>query len=266
MQIHVGTSGYSYADWKGRFYPERVRPVDMLAFYAERFDTVELNVSFYRQPEPAQLEAMAARAAAVNPAFTFALKANRALTHEIAPAWPDEARRFTDAAGVLQAQGRLGAVLVQFPYSFGYAVPNRRHLDALLQALAPLPLACEFRNARWLQPRVYEGLRARGVGLVAVDEPQLPGLLPPVVQDMGPCGYVRFHGRNATNWWGGDNASRYDYLYPETELREWVPRLEGFSEAKSVYVYFNNHWNAQATENARAFRELLLAAGNGESF
>lgn len=258
-RLHLGTSGYSYNDWKGVFYPVSCRQQDMLSLYAQRFSTVELNFSYYRQPEPQQLVAMANKAGAVSADFTFALKAYRALTHEIGADWLAEAERFHTAANALAQAGRLGAVLLQFPHSFHYTVQNRRHLGALLEALEPLPRACEFRSREWLRPRVYEGLRAREVALAAVDEPQLDGLLPPLAVPTAPLGYVRFHGRNRENWWHGDNASRYDYLYSPDELREWLPRLqELFQSAESVYVYFNNHWRGQATENAALFERLVV--------
>ncbi len=256
--VRIGTSGYSFQDWKGRFYPRDLAQRDMLAFYAQRFDTVELNFSYYRQPDPSQLEKMAAAAAATNPQFAFSVKAYKGLTHEITPSWREEADRFRDGVAPLHDQDRLYAALVQFPYSFHYTVQNRRHLDALVRALEGLPVACEFRSREWLNERVYHGLRARGVALVAVDEPRLRGLLPPVAVPTASLAYVRFHGRNQDNWWRGDSASRYDYLYAEDELREWLPRIAALTAAaRSVVVYFNNHWRGQATQNAHDLQGLL---------
>lgn len=256
--IHIGTSGYSYKDWAGPFYPDGIRQSDMLAYYASCFDTVELNFSYYRQPDPAQLARMAQTAADANPAFTFSIKAYRALTHEIAPAWQDEAERFREAALSLAEAKRLSAVLLQFPYSFHYTVQNRQHLAAMVRALEGLPLACEFRCREWLCERVFDGLRARGVALTAVDEPALDGLLPPVAVPTADRAYLRFHGRNKENWWRGDNASRYDYHYARAELEEWIPKISSLRQScKSVFIYFNNHWRGQATENAHDLKQLL---------
>jgi len=260
-RMRIGTSGYSYKDWTGPFYPDGTRPKDMLALYAARFGTVELNFSYYRQPDPQQLEGMAAAARQANPAFTFAVKAHRTLTHEIGAGWRREAARFREAVAGLQARDALGAVLVQFPHSFHYTVQNRRHLDALLGAFEGLPCACEFRSPEWLRDRVYSGLRARRAALVAVDEPALDGLLPPLAMPTGPLGYVRFHGRNETNWWRGDSASRYDYLYTEDEIAEWLPRFETLSAAGPVFVYFNNHWRGQAPRNAEMLRRMVGLTG-----
>jgi uncharacterized protein YecE (DUF72 family) len=254
----VGTSGYSYADWKGPFYPASCRQEEMLGLYAARFDTVELNFSYYRQPTAKQLSGISDAAAAVNPAFTFSVKAYKGITHEVAAGWEEEAAIFREAAEALRERGRLAAVLLQFPFSFHYTADNRRHLDRALRLLAPLPCACEFRSREWFIERVYDGLRARGAALAAVDEPQLDGLPPPLAIPTGPLGYIRFHGRNAANWWRGDNASRYDYLYSDEELRGWLPKAAELARAATTVVaYFNNHWNGQAAANAARFRELL---------
>jgi uncharacterized protein YecE (DUF72 family) len=256
--VIVGTSGYSYADWKGSFYPASCRQEEMLSLYAARFNTVELNFSYYRQPTARQLAGIADAAAAVNPVFTFSVKAFKGITHEVATGWEEEATTFREAAGALQERGLLTAVLLQFPFSFHYTADNRRHLDRALKLLTPLPCACEFRSREWFTERVFDGLRARGAALAAVDEPRLDGLPPPVAVPIGSIGYVRFHGRNAANWWRGDNASRYDYLYSDEEMRGWLPKVAGLAKAATTVVaYFNNHWNGQAAVNAARFTELL---------
>ncbi|MFW5798068.1 MAG: DUF72 domain-containing protein [Planctomycetota bacterium] len=257
--IQVGTSGFSYKDWKGPFYPDDCRQGDMLSYYAGVFDTVELNFSYYRLPEPGQMDSMAETVGAVNPGFTFSIKAYRGMTHEITPEWTEQARLFRRAVGHLDEVGRLAAVLMQFPYSFHYTVQNRKHLDRLIGSLEGLPLACEFRNREWMQQRVTDGLSRRGVAMVAVDEPQLDGLLPPTVISTAPLGYVRFHGRNRENWWQGDNTSRYDYLYSGSELAEWVPKVESLAEStRRTVIYFNNHWRGQAAENAQQLRGMVV--------
>lgn len=262
--LRVGTSGYSYADWRGTVYPEGLPQKEMLAAYARRFDTVELNFSYYRPPEAEHLARMAAIVAPICPDFLFAIKGHRSLTHRIEPTWTDDADRFRDALAPLIEAERLAAVLLQFPHGFHYTLQNRRHLDALLRRLEGLPLACEFRGAEWFHPRLYAGLKARGVTLVAVDEPDLEGLPPPVAIPTAPVAYLRFHGRNRDNWWRGDNASRYDYLYSEAELAEWRGRIAPLRRAtRIVFCYFNNHWRGQAATNAAMWRRLLGDDGAG---
>ena len=164
-----------------------------------------------------------------------------------------------------EPRDRLAAVLAQFPFSFHYTVQNRKHLAALLDRWAGLPVAVEFRNAEWLRDRVVGELHARDVALVGVDEPDLEGLLPRRVWPGASLGYVRFHGRNRDNWWRGDNASRYDYEYNEAELREWLPRLaELMAFARRTVAFFNNHWKGKATKNAAMLRSLLASSSNCE--
>jgi uncharacterized protein YecE (DUF72 family) len=120
----------------------------------------------------------------------------------------------------------------------------------------------EFRKSDWLKEQVYEGLRERGVSLVSVDEPDLPRLLRPTREVTGNFGYVRFHGRNAANWWTGTNASRYDYLYNLGELNEWVDRIKDIlSRVPVLLLFFNNHWRGSAAKNAREMRRLLEEQG-----
>ncbi|MCL2001442.1 MAG: DUF72 domain-containing protein [Planctomycetes bacterium] len=264
----VGASGYSYKDWVGPFYPEETRPGGMLAYYAARFDAVELNYTYYRMPDAETLVKLAREAAAVNPRFLFAVKAHRTLTHEISANWQAGADAFKDALAGLRTNGadRLVAVLVQFPFSCHYTIQNRRHLAALLKRWSGLPVAVEFRNVEWLKGRVMDELRARDVALVGVDEPDLEGLFPRRVWPGWRLGYVRFPGRTRDNWWRGDNASRYDYEYSEAELREWLPRLtELMAFSRRTVAFFNNHWQGKATRNADMLRQLLMEGKSHET-
>lgn len=255
-KILVGTSGYSYRDWVGPVYPEGTRQSEYLRLYAGMFPVVELNFSFYRQPEPAMLDRMLKTSEGK---LGFAVKAFRELTHDVSPkrfeAVADEFR-----AGIrpLETADKLESVLLQFPYSFHYTPPNREYLAKLADRMAGLPLAVEFRNSEWFHERVFEGLRQFKLALVSVDEPKLPKLPPPVAEVTAPLGYVRMHGRNAEKWWDGDNQTRYDYTYSDDELREWLPRIASIAEqASQLLVFFNNHWRGQAAENAKRLMELI---------
>ena len=254
-RILVGTSGYSYDDWVGPFYPVGTARQDFLSLYAREFPVVELNFSYYHQPNPRMLERMAAGTPS---GFTFALKAHRSMTHEIGETWEKDIDRFRAGLQPLADAGRLAAVLLQFPYSFAYTPDSRSRLAMLCEKLEGLPLAVEFRKSEWLKEQVFGGLRKRGVSLVSVDEPDLPKLLPPTTETTGPFGYVRFHGRNKEAWWTGDNASRYDYLYNSGELEEWVQRIKLIMErVPLLLLFFNNHWRGNAAQNAREMRRLL---------
>jgi len=254
-RILVGTSGYSYDDWVGPFYPPGTPKQDFLSLYSRQFPVVELNFSYYQQPSPRTLERMLTVAP---PGFSFALKAHRTMTHEIGDTWEKDIETFREGIRPMTETGSLAAVLLQFPFSFSYTPQSRVRLGELCARLEGLPLAVEFRKAEWLRETVFEGLRKRGVSLVSVDEPALPGLLPPVVEATGRLGYLRFHGRNDKDWWTGDNASRYNYLYNKDELGEWVQRIRRIMEhVPLTLAFFNNHWRGNAAQNARDLRLML---------
>jgi uncharacterized protein YecE (DUF72 family) len=258
-RVLVGTSGYSYDDWVGPVYPEGTRKRDFLSLYAAEFPVVELNFSYYQQPSARTIERMLASTPA---GFLFAVKAHRTMTHEIGDSWAAEAARFREGITPLAESGRLAAVLAQFPHGFAYTTASRTLLARLCDAMAGLPLAVEFRRAEWQRGTVVEGLRQRNVALVGVDEPALPGLMAPSAEATGPFGYLRFHGRNAKNWWTGDNASRYDYLYASSELAEWTERIRALLQrVPTVLVLFNNHWRGNAVNNAREMSLILEREG-----
>jgi uncharacterized protein YecE (DUF72 family) len=282
--IHIGTSGYSYDEWVGPYYPEGTRSADFLAYYARDFAITELNFSYYRMPS----QQILARLADKTPeSFRFVLKAHRSLTHDRSSSWRDDAARFVDAAAALWTTGRLAGVLLQFPFSFHYTRENRRYLGALCGELAGrlgdgggprdpragagagddgagpkrppgAPLFLEYRNAEWQRESVYDEMRERGIALVVTDMPELrglPGTRPVVTSDRA---YLRFHGRNAKQWWEGDNRSRYDYLYSEQELGTWVEPIRSIADqVAELIVMFNNHANAQAVINAKQLIGML---------
>jgi uncharacterized protein YecE (DUF72 family) len=253
--ILIGTSGFSYEDWVGPVYPEGTPQQDFLGLYAASFPAVELNFTYYQMPKASALERMAI---ATPDAFRFALKAHQSLTHQPGEDAVKDIAAFRAGIDPLVRAGKLSAVLLQFPYSFHYLPESRRRLAALLDGLAGLPLAVEFRNAEWQKDSVIEGLRERGVTLAGVDEPDLPKLLKPTAEVTSPLAYIRFHGRNKENWWKGDNVTRYDWLYSEAELREWVPRIRAIlRKAKVLLAFFNNHRRGMAAQNARDLGRIL---------
>ncbi len=255
QDVRLGTSGFDYLDWLGPFYPEKLPRKDFLAFYASVFSTLELNFSYYRMPTAAQMGSLASR---VPGEFDFSVKAHESLTHRVDANWEESAVSFREAMEPLVCKGQLAAVLLQFPFGFHYEPDNRRYLKKLLESLHGLPLVVEFRNIRWMTPRVFRELEKMKVSLCAVDAPELEGL--PVALDRvtGNLSYVRFHGRNQNAWWGSDAVARYDYLYGDAELEAWVPRLQTLSSATNRQrVYFNNHRRGQAPANAIRLQEIL---------
>lgn len=250
----IATSGYSYDDWRGVFYPAALPKDEFLRYYALFFPFVELNFSYYAMPRASSLAAMAARTPS---GFLFSIKAHKSLTHEPGTFWRDDAASFSKAVGALADSGRLAAVLVQLPFRFHHTPENRSYLAALLGTLAPLPLVVEFRNDEWRTERVYDELDRRGVGVAMVDRPELPGLPPMDERVTGDLAYLRFHGRNADAWWPGDATSRYDYLYSKEELAGALPRLKRMAKKAKLLVAFNNHARGNAVRNAGELKLLI---------
>ena len=257
--IYVGTSGYAYEDWKGHFYPPGLDPREYLAYYARHFNFTEVNSTYYRQPSPFMLRQLAKK---TPEGFVMAVKAFSGVTHDRSRL--DDARTFRRALAPLEEAGKLGCVLLQFPHSFRPGEANRGYLRQVLEVFEGVPVAVEFRHRDWVQDEeAFALLEGMGAGFVCVDEPRFATLVPPVVRATGPVGYVRFHGRNRDKWWRHDQPyERYDYLYSEEELSEWVPRIrELASRTRRTFVAMNNHYQAKAVINARMLQQLLGLKG-----
>jgi uncharacterized protein YecE (DUF72 family) len=255
--IHIGTSGYSYDDWVGPFYPEGLPRREWLAYYAREFTACEVNFTYYRLPSARTLAAMEAK---TPPGFVFTVKASQELTHRQSDTEPAFAA-FRQGLAPLVEAGKLGCVLAQFPYSFHTTAANRSYLQRFRDHMQGLPVVIEFRNRAWLSDETFDLLRGLGLGYCCVDEPRLPGLMPPLAVATSPIAYVRFHGRNAKKWWRHQEAwERYDYTYSEQELAEWQPRLRDLAaQAEVTFAFANNHWQGQAVTTARQLRLLLDA-------
>jgi uncharacterized protein YecE (DUF72 family) len=251
--IRIGTSGFSYKDWVGPVYPQKMPGKDWLAFYATMFSTVELNVTFYRLPSARNIEAWLRK---TSDDFRFAVKAFRGLTHERED--PDF-NAFSNSIRPLAQAGRLGCILAQFPNSFHPVPENREYLKRMSAELKDFPLVAEFRHVAWAKPETLEMLRGLSMGYCCVDEPQLRGLMPPTAVATSPVGYIRFHGRNAAHWYEHkDPAERYDYEYQAEELEDWIPMIRQVDDdAEETYVYFNNHPHGHGVAGARVLGRLL---------
>jgi uncharacterized protein YecE (DUF72 family) len=257
--IVVGTSGYSFEDWIGTFYPPKIRKGDMLKEYCRHFTTVEVNSTYYRVPNAAVFARMEEK---TPPGFEFIIKANQEMTHRVSK---DNAlyASFCEALKPVVEARKFRGVIAQFPWGFKPAAENAEHLEFLREKFESLPLFVEFRNAEWITEDTFERLKVLGIGYCSVDEPRLKGLVPPIARLTTDVGYVRLHGRNAQNWWGrgGDRAGRgdrYDYLYSEDELKEWVAKIRAMSQtAAKTYVFFNNCHAGQAARNAEMMKQLL---------
>ncbi len=254
-EILIGTSGFSYEDWRGFFYPKEIRKEEMLAYYATKFGAVEVNSTYYAVPPPTVFESMARK---TPPGFRFAVKANKDITH--APnADLTVFQQFMTSIRPLADAGKLGCVLAQYPWSFRKSQSSADRIRQLREEFGDLPLVVEFRHFSWVAHDAVSLLRELGIGYCCVDEPKLKGLMPPVAGVTSEIGYVRFHGRNAEKWFQHEEAwQRYDYLYSRKELEEWVPKARKLdSKARETYVFFNNHYQGKAAQNAQQFAGML---------
>lgn len=251
LQFIVGTSGYSFKDWVGTFYPPDTRQPDMFRQYVKHFKTAEINFTYYRLPDPRTIGAIAAKSP---DDFTFWVKANRATTHERDRS---VAGRFIEGIEPMQAAGKLAGVLLQFPQSFHRTAENRRYLADVIEDFAPVPLAVEFRQNSWQHESTLDGLRERGVTLVIPDVPDIAGLFHHPAAATTRTGYLRLHSRDGGKWYAG-GGQRYDYNYSQQQMEaliaDWNELAGGVDR---VYAFFNNCHGGQAAHNAEAFAGIL---------
>lgn len=261
--IRCGTAGWSYDDWAGIVYPApRPKNFDPLRYLAGFFDTVEINSTFYRPARPEVAHSWAERVAE-RPEFRFTAKLWRRFTHERQEAWTRaEVDRVRAVFDPLAEAGRLGAVLLQFPWSFRRTQENREWLDDVAREFAGYPLVLEVRHESWNTPAFYRELSERGIGFVNIDQPLFARSIRPSARATSPIGYVRVHGRNYHDWFRADAApeQRYDYLYTADELEPWAQRARQIAErpgTADVYVITNNHYKGKGVANALMLRSML---------
>jgi uncharacterized protein YecE (DUF72 family) len=253
-RVLLGTSGYSFADWVGPFYPSGMRSSDFLGYYARHFNAVEVNATYYRIPPVRTLEQMERK---TPPGFHFVVKLHQLMTHERSRD-PALYREFLGVLEPLKAAGKYDGLLAQFPWGFRRGPEAQGHLEAMRELLPGEPLFVEFRHDSWLTPDLDGWLEEKQLGYCSVDEPALPGLVPPVTRLTGQDAYVRLHGRNAENWWGRGGGDRYDYDYSPAELGEWLKKIADLADrARRTYLFFNNCHAGQAARNAKLMQELL---------
>lgn len=251
-RVRVGVAGWSYPDWEGVVYPSpRPARFDPLSFLIGYFDTIEINSTFYRPATRSTTLSWARRSEAA-PRFRFTVKLYKRFTHERVFGLEEE-RAVKDGLTPLAESGRLGALLVQFPWSFKNEPDQRRYLDDLFDRFSDYPLVLEVRHSSWDQPEFYDYLAGRRVGFCNIDQPRMGRSLGPSGRATGPVGYVRLHGRNYQDWFreGAGRDARYDYLYSEDELDPWLDKIRSVAEASAeTYVVTNNHFRGQAAVNA----------------
>ncbi len=259
-EIYIGTSGWSYpkgkGTWKGHFYP--AGKIDELEYYGRFFDTVEINSSFYRPPNPDYVHNWVRKTPA---GFLFTVKLWQKFTHpkmfkeatgEEAAISSEDVDQFKHSIEPLAQAGKLGALLAQFPPSFKNDGHGRQILAAVIGTFGQYRLAVELRHRSWSDDEnTARLLRDGNVAWVQIDEPQFESSIArelPVTSDIA---YFRFHGRNKETWWQGDSETRYKYLYSPEEISELSDRVQSAAgRSKLLFAFFNNHWQGYAPRNA----------------
>jgi len=261
--LYVGPAGWSYPDWSGYVYPTR-RPKGFheATYLAEFFDTIEINTSFY-QPLRSDHAAQWIDRVLINPRFLFTAKLWQRFTHDSIPG-PTLADERAVRAGfdVLHAAHKLGAILLQFPFSFHQTKETLSYLSALLKRFADYPLVVEVRHASWDSPETKSLLREYNAGFCNIDQPIIGRSLTPSAQAISSVGYIRLHGRRYDTWFSDDPAipahERYNYLYTLEELAPWITRVRSIAEhSRNTFVVTNNHFQGKSVVNALQLISIL---------
>ena len=252
--INIGTAGYSYKDWIGPFYPEGIKPEDMLEYYSNHFSFVEVNSSYYHMPGLRLFEGMDTK---TPDDFKFAVKLFKGFTHE-KNMDRENANKFLYSLQPIVRSGKFLCLLIQFPYSFHFNQNNMDYLKTLRDWFEDTQINVEFRNRKWINESTIELLKKENLGFVCVDEPDIKGLVGKVAVSTTNLAYVRMHGKNRKAWYNGKGNERYDYMYSREELFDWLPRVRELDVSSGYTVIsFNNHPIGKAIESARIMRELL---------
>lgn len=260
-RVRVGPAGWSYTDWEGTVYPPHGSKFDHLAYLSSFFDTIEINSPFYRIPPPTHAKSWVRRVSA-NPDFSFTTKVFRGFTHEKAELAKGDIQAFRNYLDPLMDANRLGAILLQFPWSFKNSDESREKLLALFEHFREYPKALEVRHSTFQNEEFYAFLEEHDVAWVNVDQPLFDNSVKPDDTATGPLGYVRLHGRNYEKWFAHKESwERYNYLYSPEELEPWIGRIQKMARAKDVFVVTNNHFRGQAIVNAAEIRRGLKQEG-----
>jgi uncharacterized protein YecE (DUF72 family) len=258
--MRIGPAGWSYKDWEGVVYPQKPgAKFDPLEYLSRFFNTIEINSSFYRPFAPSTAKSWLKRVSAVHD-FRFTAKLHRVFTHERGKATADDEKLVREGMDSLAKEGKLGAVLLQFPWSFKNESDERVYLAKLLDRFKDYPLVLEIRHSSWNNYRIYEWLEELNVGICNVDQPLFARSIKPAAETTSQIGYVRLHGRNYQDWFRekAPRDDRYNYLYSADELEPWITRIKEIArKTKESYVITNNHFRGQAVVNALEIKANL---------
>jgi uncharacterized protein YecE (DUF72 family) len=260
-EIRIGTAGWAYPHWTGLVYPKAPGSgFHALELIARHVDLVEINSSFYQFLKP-ELVKLWLKKVERNPKFLFTAKLHQQFTHRRLLSVADAAA-FKEGLWPLLRAHKLGAVLMQFPWSYRFTAENRDYLIRLRRAFHEFPLVAEMRHDSWLAEEALGTFLDYKIGFCNIDQPEYARAMPPASILTSAIGYVRLHGRSLKDAGSFDPAAgpqrRNDYLYAEVDLAEWASRIQHLARfAERTFVVFNNDGGARSVVNALQMRALL---------
>lgn len=260
--LHCGPAGWSYPHWNGVVYPKaKTRGFHALEFLSDYVDAVEVNTTFYQSLRP-EVAGVWLRKVAHNPGFQFTAKLGRRFTHDRILE-SSEVKAFKEGLFPLLKAGKLGCLLMQFPWSFRFTEENRDFFIRLRRTFHEFPLVAEMRHSSWIMDEALGTFIDYHVGFCNIDQPQHTRATPPSAFLTSGIGYVRLHGRNQENWFQDFDGSAMrlascDYLYSKAELDDWLPRIHKLqSLSEKTFVVFNNDFGGKAMTNVLQVRAAL---------
>lgn len=271
-KLYIGTAGWMYKDWVPVFYPkQQSAKFDMLSYYSQYFNCVEVNSTFYTYIAPTIIEGWIRKVNSVKD-FNFTIKLNQDFTHKKIYK-KDNILLVQNNLDILHSSERLGGLLVQFPYSFGYNEANFEHLRKLIDIFGSYKCFIELRHSSWNNTEVEAEIKKNKICICTIDQPQIGESIKfePIIS--GDIAYLRFHGRNYKEWFKNINSNepqtyeqqseRYKYLYSPGELIEIVQKINMIKEkVKEIYIILNNHPVGNAPANAFELMHYLQENNN----
>ncbi len=259
--FYIGTAGWSYKDWVPSFYPKgQTLNFDWLTYYSIYFNSVEVNATYYAHVSQKTAEGWLKKTSA-RPDFRFTIKLHQDFTHKKIIT-TENSRLVTENLNILSKGEKLGGLLIQFPYSFGFNESAINHITQLKEIFQDFPLFVEVRHNSWNKPLVFDYFKAADLSFCIIDQPQISNSISFNIVVTNNNLYIRLHGRNAKAWFNSfqnlnqkqsydEQSERYNYLYSPGELLEIKNKInEVKNKVKTIYLIFNNHPHGNAVANA----------------
>lgn len=260
-KIYFGIAGWSYRDWEGIVYPSpKPARFNQLEFIIQHVDCIEINSTFYRIPSIVNVQNWC-RIANGKDNFLFTVKLLSEFTHSNNQFNPETTNEFKKILEIFTVNKVLGALLIQFPWYYGYTEENLEYIAKISSQFVEYNPCVEIRHISWDNKEVLEIFASNKIGFVNIDQPLSVQSLMPSNYATSETGYVRLHGRNSVKWFkkGATRDEKYDYSYTQTEISEWIERVKKIASlTKITFVVANNHYRGSAFFNIKTMKEKFL--------